>query len=383
MRLFGFCVLVGSAVVSVLRCAPAVKQKGVGAPSESSNGLVDAGVSETSDSSLETERSVVTSGHYWGAISGIEWKLTTLRLTMVSSHAPHIASSGTNLWMAGDTDLYFLADGLNVTRKVFGSCQKVVIPTPDYFRGLFVDSRGAFTIGVSAKREPVLVRVAVDGKVTCDVVQGQKIVLGSLSGPDGVWVTRRGSGPLVFRTASGRLIPSLPWKLQGSVRLMAPATNRVWLEARSSSGHRASRLNYYDGKQWRRVPPLPLPFVRGMAADGSGNIWAIAEPMADWARWRQHVPRALARFDGKTWTAVPVPEKFSAHGIAAHADELWMFNERGVWQRRESQWRYKDVPNAGNLHIDDQGRVYVLARTKPGATTWLLHRFDPPAKTNL
>ena len=380
MRLFGFCALVSLALVLSVRCAPGTTQRTKGsAPERPAKEVTDAGVDDPL--ALESDATAqwpAVSPHFLGPVPQIRRKLTVSNLPVVG-RAPLMAVSGSHVWLLFGKELY-LHSGRSVVRRTV-LCDQAVPQETRYYVGLYADASGALALGKSTKQEPVVAKISYDGKLTCKIVRAKRLALASISGPDGVWVTKTDAGPFEFGSAGEVQIPSTSLGYPVPSRLFAPARNGIWLETFDGSPFKKLKTLYYDGSRWREVENLNLPIVRALAEDASGNIWAVARPMSVVHRLPppSHT-QFLSRFDGTDWRHAVVPVGFSADGIRIYGNEFWMHNSGGIWLRKNRDWRSKRVPATYALEVDAKGRVFVLGRTKPRATTWVLRRFDPPKR---
>ena len=276
------------------------------------------------------------------------------------------------------------------TLKVFKLCDGVVGKTQvktRYYYGLFVDQQGAVTIGKDAKERPVMASVSADGELHCETRKNEYFVDGISSGGGGVWKVEVDE-KLVLRTARGKDLPAPPGGVPTLSRAFAPAKDKVWLEIWASGPvpkEELVRTLYFDGKSWRKsMQPPGLP-LRDMTRASDGRIWALTA-------------LGLAVFDGKSWQVRPRADTGSV-SLEVFGPEVWIFDKpdfdgatrsmglivAGAEKRLTVPTGWSPKPFSELHTMDSQGRLFMIAAPPPGSkgTSWLLHRFDPPAKTNL
>ena len=373
MRLFGFCALVSLVTAWGVRCAPVATCQ-----TELDQSLMpprdgDATVPEGQRNEGDARRELVLSPRALSRVPALHRGQATFALPIESDLLPRLAWGGKGLWILAGQSIY-RHDGNRLTRKI-ALCTKARPKKGEFFRGLYADASGATTVGQNARGEPVIARVDLSGKLSCEVRVGEPISYRSV-GPDALWFSRGKSGALQFHSFAGGKIPTVIPRQPLVVRLLAPLPGQAWLLTMSNVHARRPVFSssYYDGKKWMVLPWPPMPMVRDMAGDSAGKIWAVAGPMV----WTDQGWPTLAVLRGDDWSAVAVPSGFSAKRIVISSGEFWMFDESGLWLRAGAEWRRKKLKGSKDLVVDSAGRVFVVVRSKPGSSSWELHRFDPP-----
>ena len=303
------------------------------------------------------------------------------------------------LWKAGK--LWILAgerlivhDGTRAIRQLV-LCDGVVARSQSvrrYHHGLYVDSQGFVTVGENAKGQPVISRVSFNGKLQCEIREGEYFVGGFGPGGAGIWKAEV-NGKLILRTARSGELPSPPGGVPILSRVFAVAKDRVWLEIWGHEPMQESslvRTLYFDGNRWLdTVPPPSLP-IQDVKQAADGTVWALLR--------NHHSSRigdlTVAQFDGSTWRVVEAGAE--GDSLEVQGKELWLFTARRISRKADKQWQRAVIDRPiyewwaerpmRDLHtMDPQGRLFMIVAPPPNSksTSWLLRRFDPPAKTNL
>ena len=316
-------------------------------------------------------------------------KYTALSRSFTDTVLPFPSPSWPPILAAGGETIWALSGKMLIGLKREGVLRKVelcptVIPTSryHYYFGLFADERGAVTVGQDRNGHPVLAKVDPSGKLDCETRRGEYFVEGVARGAVGVWKVEV-NGRLVLRTARGKGLPSPPGGVPMLSQVFAAARNRIWLqiwEHDVQPEHKLLRTLFFDGNGWsasRKLPKLP---ILDIAQAPDGKTWALLGDM-------------LAVLDGSRWK-VDVPDigrSITEHNLAVSGTDVWLISKRKIWLRANGKWQQRIVPpntdqKPEQTHvIDETGSLVVIVAPPPGSksTSWLLRRFDPPAKTNL
>lgn len=181
--------------------------------------------------------------------------------------------------------------------------------------------------------------------------------------PGGRWACGvSGPSPLVPRWSwglpgypsisfDGRPVPkTFEWNSGDSIEL-------TWTGGAAHAWVSFSRagLVEFDGTAWWRRPSPPFRYLDAIADDDAGTTWALGD--------MEDKSIAIARWNGETWSLLPVPTDFSASQILVAGAVTWFFGQATwyAWDGRSLR-RLSAPIEAGDVWLSPTGDVWVAGR---------------------